>query len=235
MNLFLCDDQPEFTNKFTKQLEGYFLLKKVPFQLTVFSNGEDLLNTDITPDIIFLDIKMGGISGIETARILRKKLIRSKIIFLTAYKEYVFEAFDVDASHYLIKPVNTDKLEAVLDHVIGQLRALHEEYLTIQSGSSIQRFSYSEILYLEVRNRKVTIHTRNTDLEFYQQLETLEKTLPTQFFRCHRSFIVNMDSVMRLSKTDIFLSNGECIPISKRKYYDFSIAFMKQMQKEGLT
>ncbi|RKD33828.1 LytR/AlgR family response regulator transcription factor [Lacrimispora algidixylanolytica] len=235
MNLLLCDDQSEFIKEFTKQLEGYFLSRQVSFQLFVFSKGEDLLKADISPDIIFLDIKMGGLSGIETARILRNNQIRSKIIFLTAYKQYVFDAFDVDASHYLIKPVKEKKLEAVLDHVMEQLTSAKTQFLTIQSGSCIQRFSYSDILYLEVRNRKVTVHSQTGNVDFYGKLDTLEKCLPTHFFRCHRSFIVNMDFVMQISKTDLLITNGELIPVSKRKYQDFSIAFMKQMQKEGLS
>lgn len=235
MNLLLCDDEIEFTKEFAKQLEGYFLSRQVSFQLFVFSNGEDLLKSDISPDIIFLDIKMGGLSGIETARILRKNQNRSKIIFLTAYKQYVFDAFDVDASHYLIKPVKEEKLEAVLDHVMKQLTSAKTQFLTVQSGSCIQRFSYTDILYLEVRNRKVTIHSQVGTVDFYEKLDTLEKCLPVHFFRCHRSFIVNMDFVARICKTDLFLSNGELIPVSKRKYQDFSIAFMKQMQKEGLS
>lgn len=235
MNLLLCDDQSEFIKEFTKQLEGYFLSRQVSFQLFVFSKGEDLLKADISPDIIFLDIKMGGLSGIETARILRNNQIRSKIIFLTAYKQYVFDAFDVDASHYLIKPVKEKKLEAVLDHVMEQLTSAKTQFLTVQSGSCIQRFSYSDILYLEVRNRKVTVHSQTGNVDFYGKLDTLEKCLPVHFFRCHRSFIVNMDFVMQICKTDLLLTNGEFIPVSKRKYQDFSIAFMKQMQKEGLS
>lgn len=235
MNLFLCDDQTEFTEVFKKQLEEYFLSRKISFQLFVCSKGEDLIHSEITPDIIFLDIKMAGLSGIETARILRENRSRSKIIFLTAYKEYVFEAFDVDASHYLIKPVKKEKLEAVLDHVTGQLALPENQCLTFQSDGYTHRFYYPDILYLEVRDRKVTVHGKTGNADFYGKLEVLEKILPSQFFRCHRSFIVNMESVMRYGRTDLLLSNGESVPVSKRKYQEFSMAFMKQMQKEGLS
>lgn len=235
MNVFLCDDQPLFMEEFAKLLEGYFKAHEISFELSAFPNGKELLNAPTTPDIIFLDIKMEELSGLETARMIRKNNSRSKIIFLTAYKQYVFHAFDVDASHYLLKPVKMEKLEAVLNHVIGQLTPPDMQYLTFQSGSSILRLPYSDILYLEVRDRKVSVHGRTGTADFYGKLENLEKTLPPQFFRCHRSFIVNMDSVMRFDKTDLFLNNGEFIPVSKRKYQNFSMAFMKQMQKEGLS
>ncbi len=235
MNVFLCDDQPLYMEEFAKQLEGYFHSRKISFQLSAFTDGNQLLNSGISPDIIFLDIKMGELSGLETARRIRKDNTRSRIIFLTAYKQFVFQAFDVDASHYLIKPVKEEKLEAVLNHVIGQLVPPEKEYLTFQSGLSIRKLPPSDILYLEVRNRKVSVHSKTGVFDFYGKLEVLEKKLPARFFRCHRSFIVNMDTVMRFDKTDIFLMNGESVPVSKRKYQEFSMAFMKQMQKEGLS
>lgn len=234
MNVLICDDHPIYMKEFAKQLEGYFQSHKIPLRLFTFTNGNQLLSSGISPDILFLDIKMEELSGLETARRLRKENTRSKIIFLTAYKQFVFQAFDVDASHYLIKPVKEEKLEAVLTHVIGQLVPPEKEFLTIQSGSSIQRLPYSDILYLEISDRKISVHTKTGTVYFYGKLEALEKMLPVQFFRCHRSIIVNMDTIMSFDKTNIFLANREAIPVSKRKYQEFSKAFMKQIQKEGL-
>lgn len=235
MNLFLCDDQPEFMAEFETQLNEYFISRQLSFQLFFYTSGAQLLDAPISPDIIFLDIKMEGLSGLETAKNIRKYNSRSKIIFLTAYKQYVFQSFDVDASHYLIKPVNPKKLHAVLDHVIGQLEAPSTQFLVFQAKTSTIRLPYSEILFLEVQNRKIIVHTRTETTVFYGKLETLEKNLPPQFFRCHRSFIANMDFILRFNKTDLFFTNGETIPVSKRKYTDFSLAFMKFIQKEGLS
>lgn len=235
MNLFLCDDQPEFMAEFEKQLNEYFISRNLFFQLFSYSNGTQLLDSKIYPDIIFLDIKMEGLSGLETAKNIRKNNSRSKIIFLTSYKQYVFQSFDVDASHYLIKPVNPKKLHTVLDHVIGQLTASSTQFLTFQSGQVTIRLPYSEIMFLEVQNRKIIVHARTETANFYGKLEILEKNLPPQFFRCHRSFIANMDFILRFNKTDLFFTNGETIPVSKRKYPDFSLAFMKFIQKEGLS
>lgn len=234
MNVFICDDQPAFTEEFSRQLEGYFKKQELSLRLLSFLNGESLLDCETKPDIIFLDIKLNGMSGLETARQLRKSGCQAKIIFLTAYKQYVFQAFDVDASHYLIKPVKEDKLESVLNHVIGHL-SQKEQFLSLQSGSSVVRLPHEDILYLEVRDRKVSVHTRTNSVDFYGKLEALERQLPDRFFRCHRSFIVNMEYVMSFNRTDLFLNNGQSIPVSKRKYQAFSKAFMNFVRQEGLT
>lgn len=235
MNVFLCDDQPVFMEEFSAQLKEYFKKRQIPLKLSAFTSGRELLEAEAVPDILFLDIRMDGMSGLETARILRKRSAQMKLIFLTAYKQYVFLAFDVDASHYLIKPVKEEKLEAVLNHVIGQLSLAAPRFLTLQSGSSTLRLPCRDILYLEVRDRKVFVHTLEKTQAFYGKLDALEGKLPEVFYRCHRSFIVNMEAVVRLDKTDLFLRNGEAVPVSKRKYHDFSLAFMNFLQKEGLS
>lgn len=234
MNIFVCDDQPVFTEEFKIQLENYFTNRGIGLKLYTFAEGRQLLACKAKPDIIFLDVKLEGISGIETARSLRRSGSRAKIIFLTAYKQYVFQAFDVDASHYLIKPVEAKKLETVLNHVIGQL-APQKQCLTLQANASLLRLPYDEITYIEVRDRKVTVHTLDGLVDFYGRLEALEKQLPDCFFRCHRSFIVNMECVISFNRTDIFLKNHQSVPVSKRRYQDFSAAFMTFIRQEGLT
>lgn len=235
MNIFICDDQPEFTAEFERQLNEYFTSRNLLYRLFSYTKGTDVLNAEVYPHIIFLDIKMAGLSGMETARQIRKNNTHSKIIFLTAYKQYVFQSFDVDASHYLIKPIAPQKLHAVLDHVIMQLNPPAMQFLTVQSGQDIIRLPYFDILFMEVQNRKITVHTQTENIVFYGKLESLEKGLPTQFFRCHRSFIANMDFIMRFNKSDLFFTNGEIIPISKRKYEKFTMAFMEYIQGEGLS
>ncbi|MGC6176587.1 LytR/AlgR family response regulator transcription factor [Lacrimispora sp. 38-1] len=234
MNVFLCDDQAEFMHEFANDLEGYFRTRKISFRLFLFTDGANLLCSGIAPDIIFLDIKMGKESGLETARKIREINTRTKIVFLTAYKQYVFQSFDVEASHYLIKPVSEQKLYAVLDHVIRQLNPLKEPPIIVKSGQTTLCVTCFDLLYIEVNNKTVTLHNKNGIIEYSGKLEAIETDLPARFYRCHRSYIVNMDYVVRFDRMDLHLANGESIPISKRKYQDFSSAFLRHMKKEGL-
>nr|WP_288828942.1 LytTR family DNA-binding domain-containing protein [uncultured Clostridium sp.] len=234
MNVFLCDDQAEFMHGFANDLKGYFRNRKISFRLFLFTDGANLLCSGIAPDIIFLDIKMGKESGLITARKIREINTRTKIVFLTAYKQYVFQSFDVDASHYLIKPVSEQKLYAVLDHLLRQLNPLKEPPIIVKSGQTTLCVSCSDLLYVEVNNKTVTLHNKNDITEFSGKLEAIETNLPARFYRCHRSFIVNMDYVVRFDKMDLHLVNGESVPVSKRKYQDFTRAFLRHMKKEGL-
>jgi two-component system response regulator LytT len=235
MNIFLCDDQAEFMHEFANDLEGYFRTRKMPFQLFLFTAGTELLSSSVVPDLIFLDIKIGEESGLETARKIRETNSRTKLVFLTAYEQYVFQSFDVDASHYLIKPVSRQKLDTVLDHIIRQLNPLKEPPIIVKSGQRTICISCSDLLYIEVNNKTVTLHNKNDTTEFYGKLEAIEKNLPARFYRCHRSYIVNMDYVVRFDRMDLHLANGESIPVSKRKYQDFSRAFIRHIKKEGLS
>ncbi|GLB31218.1 DNA-binding response regulator [Lacrimispora amygdalina] len=234
MNVFLCDDQAEFMHGFANDLKGYFRNRKISFRLFLFTDGTNLLCSGIVPDIIFLDIKIGKESGLITARKIREINTRTKIVFLTAYKQYVFQSFDVDASHYLIKPVSEQKLYAVLDHLLRQLNPLKEPPIIVRSGQTTLCVSCSDLLYVEVNNKTVTLHNKNDITEFSGKLEAIETNLPARFYRCHRSFIVNMDYVVRFDKMDLHLANGESVPVSKRKYQDFTRAFLRHMKKEGL-
>ena len=234
MNVFLCDDQAEFMHGFANDLEGYFHTRNIPFQLFLFTDGAGLLCSSAVPDLVFLDIKMGKESGLETARKIRETNTRAKIVFLTAYKQYVFQSFDVDASHYLIKPVNKQKLYAVLDHVLRQFNQLKEPPIIVRSGQTTLCVSCSDLLYIEVNNKTITLHSVNDITEFSGKLEAVEKNLPAQFYRCHRSFIVNMDYIDRFDRMDLHLTNGVLIPVSKRKYQDFSRTFLRHIKKEGL-
>ena len=234
MNVFLCDDQSEFMHEFANDLEGYFRTRNIPFQLFLFTSGTELLSSKAVPDLIFLDIKLGEESGLDTARKIRESNTRAKLVFLTAYKQYVFQSFDVDASHYLIKPVSRKKLYPVLDHIIKQLNLLKEPPIILKSGQSTICIFCSDLMYLEVNNKTLTLHNQTYTTEFSGKLESVEKNLPARFFRCHRSYIVNMDYIVWFDRMDLHLSNGEIIPVSKRKYQDFSSTFLKYMKKEVL-
>lgn len=232
MNLTICDDQPEFIEEFKARLENYFSARGLACFIFTYTDGRHLLDADTVSDIIFLDIKMGDLSGLKTAQMIREKDLRVKIVFLTAYKQYVFQAFDVDASHYLVKPVSEEKLTNVLDHLVAQIQEAVRQFVSFKTGNSVLRLSQDDIIYLEVIDRKVFAHTRGGVEAFYGRLDSLEKQLPSIFYRCHRSYIVNMSAVTRLGKADLLLCNGETVPISKRKYADFARAFMQLIREE---
>lgn len=105
--------------------------------------------------------------------------------------------------------------------------------IAIRQGTAVRRIPFGQILYLEVINRKIHLHTKNEILPFYGKLEELEPALPETFFRCHRSYIVNLSHVQRYDKKDIWLCNEEQIPLSKRRYQAFGLRFMNYLKESG--
>ena len=143
------------------------------------------------PDIVLLDVAMDGMDGMETAKKLRE-LSDMLLIFVTGIKEQVFQAFDVGAFHYLLKPVEKEKLLSVMERAIAEVEKAknRQRYMLIKVSDGYRRLNLSEILYAESDGRKVILHTRQEKLEFYEKMEELEKRLGEGFYRCHRSYLV---------------------------------------------
>lgn len=232
INIAICDDNEIFLQELAKSIERALEGGKVIYTITKFTSGICLLNAAFY-DIVFLDIEMDGLNGIETAIRLRERGDQCKLIFLTAHKKYVFSAFDVDAAHYLVKPIQEEKLKAVLFKCINNMGSDVQDFISVRKGTSLSRVLLKDILYIEVLDRKLFVHSSFETYDFYDKLHRLEDNLPPDFFRCHRSYMVNLSFVIRYNKVAITLKNGEIIPISKRKYSEFCKSFLYFLKNKG--
>ena len=198
----------------------------------MLQSGNDLLSAGFF-DIAFLDIEMKGLSGIKTAEKLRQLGYNSRIIFLTSHQKYVFSAFDVSASHYLLKPLDTEKLERVLIKITSELTAEKEHCCTVKCGTEIHRIPFSQIKFVEVLGRKISLHTKEDVFTFNGRLDELAGSFPSCFFRCHKSYLVNLSMVNKYDKETASLKGGESVPIARRKFSEFGTAFLTFLRKEG--
>lgn len=177
---------------------------------------------------------MNKLTGIETAKKIREVNPNAIIIFITALKEYVFDAFDVRAFHYILKPVSDEKLREVLSSALLHLEGT-EKFIIAKTISECNKIFVKDILYIEAQLRKVIIHTTYDIIEYYNRLSDIEADLKEyNFFRCHKSYIVNLNYIKSYDNTSITLKNEEKIYISKYKFSDFSKAFMYYLKNEGL-
>ena len=195
--------------------------------LVLYASGEDVLAEQRQCDILFLDIQMPGTDGMTVAKKLRERNSRQILIFVTALKEYVYEAFDVKAFRYLVKPFSQKRLQEVLCAAVeecGHMPAVSEpkrKQLLVRSKGECIRVFLEDILYAEVYNRKVILHQREKTLEYYQRLSELESELGSGFVRVHRSYLVQLRCVERYNAKTIYLEDGSEIPIAKPKYAVF--------------
>lgn len=233
MKIAICDDEETLGKKLCA------LVKKYAGDCTVFcyTDGFSLL-CDNSYDIVFLDIGMKEMDGLETARRLRKENRETLIIFITALKEYVYESFDVAAFWYLLKPVEEEKFKAVLERAIEECqrrKGSREKQIFVQTKNKNYVLSVQDILYLENQKRKVLIHTKQEVIAFYSPMAKLEEKLGEGFYRCHRGYLVNLAYVASYTGESIQLANRETIYLAKNKYQDFVMQYMRYLRNGGVT
>lgn len=231
LQIALCDDDALFLEELAGRVAAV-LQTKMEYMLTKCTGAAQLLALG-PQDIVFLDIGMRGMDGMEAARRLRARGDDCRLVFLTSYPKYVFAAFDVQASHFLTKPPDPDKLREVLLFLAEQAAGSSSRFIAVRQGAGLRRVPLSDILYMEVFDRKVFLHTAEACYDFYGQLEHLEQEFPEDFFRCHRSYIVHLARITRYDKQEITMSNGARVPIAKRKYREFCAAFLHFLKKDG--
>ena len=231
----VCDDIPIECADIAKQIETILKQSNTDFMIKKFFGGLELIQSRESFDIIFLDIKMPNINGMELAKQIRKQGRQSLIIFITSASEYVFDAFDVEAFQYLLKPIQTDKLKNVLEKATKKMQIdANIDFLMISANRQIQKVFLKDILYIESIGRIAKIHCNNGTLETYEQIGILEDKLSDKFFfRCHKCFLVNLNFVDAFNKTEVRLENGEKIMLAKRRYEDFQKAILSYMKIKG--
>ena len=233
MRIAICDDEEKVRE---------ILLRKVGTALSedtidTFSSGENLLKASEVPDILLLDIKMPGISGMEVAKRLRERADKTVIIFITGEEQYVFDSFDVQAFHYLVKPFSDQKLEEVLnkakESITKEKNKLEKKYVMVNSGGSHIRICLSDVIYAEVFNSKVIVHTTDSAIEYYGRLTELEKLAGEDFFRTHRAYLVHLKFVKKYDATNVYLKKGQAL-VSKQNYPKLVQKVLDYNRREGL-
>ena len=231
LQIAVCDGD-EIMGEKLKQLIESRLQKEGDYRVLAFSTGRRLLESGIHFDIYFLDIDLKDINGIDMARRLRQGS-EAVIVFVTALKEYIFDAFDVQAFQYLLKPIDEQKFFQVLDKAVAECRSMKQsEPLVIRVKGVYQNVPKENILYAENDARKIILHLKGEQIAYYSKMSELEGLLGRQFFRCHRGYLVNLGAVKSYDTGSIQIKNGETILMAKQKYGDFVTAYMEYLRKK---
>ncbi len=230
----ICDDEPQMTREIADQLVSYMKETAGGYSVECFSSGYALLKSSEEFDVIFLDIQMERPDGMETARLLRQRDNHSLLVFVTVLKECVFDAFQVEAYDYLLKPLDSARFRQTMDRALGWLERDAAKNLVIQRGSGCQVVLLSDLMYCEVLGRKIYLHKNDGRVvDYYDRLEELEQRVDSRFFKCHRSYLVNLDYVSGCQGGQVLLQRGERLPVSRLRERELTQALLRHMKERG--
>ena len=176
-------------------------------------------------DLILLDIEMKRLNGMELARKLRSDGNMLPIIFITGYSDYMSDGYEVEALHYLLKPVDNSKLFAVLDRYIKRHTPENDIMLNCDDGS--MHISPEMIVYCEAVGKKTHVHLQDKTLVCNMGISSMKNILPEEFIFCHRSYIVNLRFMRSIGKANITIDSGDNLPLSRRLYKDVNEKFIQ--------
>lgn len=235
INIAICDDE--------KNIRAYLssLIRKqnIECEITEYASTDEYLSEQKEHELLFLDIEMkstvSGMDGMNMAKQIRgmEHIKQPIIVFVTGYEKYIYDAFDVGAFQYLLKPIDEKKFAGVFRRAAEQIISeaeLRKKTLVIQYANTSKVIPWDSIYYLESQSHKVVIHMKDGNLEYYAKMGDLEEELQGQFFRIHKGYLVNLAYVDEYNKTEMTLVNGDKLLISKYKYADFVKAYLRFMQ-----
>lgn len=229
----ICDDQAIFIEQLETLLKRFGEEFAAPLCIETFSAGQSLLLIEQTYDLIFLDIDMPEMSGMDVAKHLRANGCQSLIVFVTSHQEHVFDAFEVNAFRFLVKPATAKSLNATMSEAIRVIREKQTDILPIElSSAKFIQIPAAEIIYIESLGKYTYIQTPTERYETRQALKLLEDQLESKgFFRTHKSYLVNLRQVKAHTQLEVELLNGETVHLSRLKSSAFKKAFIAELMR----
>ena len=233
MRIAICDDDIRFAGKMERLLEECV---DSTSNCDVFLSAEELLKRAEKEryQLYLLDIEMKELSGMEAAKRIRIFDENALIVFVTSYIEKMPEAFDVNAFHYLVKPINEEKVREVITRAVQRLEE-HRRFFSLQMKHQNHMMEYDRLKYLESQGRKVCVHTTDGRVyEYYGTLkEALKKLDEKQFVQIHQAYVVNLDKVDRFGKEQLVMQGDENLSIS-RTYRKIFLSVYQEYVLRGL-
>lgn len=224
----VCDDETEQAERLKTAATAWAEKNRVGCEIECFPSAEAFLfacGNGGSFEILLLDVEMGGMNGIALAAKLRASGCRAEIIFITSHFEFAGEGYEVDALHYLIKPVAEEKLFAVLTRAAEKLAEEPASVLILCEGETVKLFE-PDILYAEAFLHELAIHTKTGIYRTRENISGFAQRVGEDFFRVHRSYLVNLHGIIRIGRSSVTLEGGAEIPLARGKYDEVNRAFI---------
>lgn len=225
MKIAIVDDEKHWQESISKELRGFNIGQNL--DIDIYESGEQYLERDIQYDISFIDIDMPGMDGFDTIREARKKHSEQIYIILTSHAEMSRKGYIVNAFRYIDKS-KMEELEEAIESARILLR--RDEKITIKVAEyETCEVTLRNIIYVETEKHYILIHLHKGQIKCINTMQEMEDMLPDKwFFRCHNSFIVNLDEIKRVNDSIIYLNGGHDIDVSKRRIRQFKRAYLNR-------
>lgn len=229
LKIAICEDEIEQQKILKQYLEQILNQISNKYEILFFNSGEALFkNYPQNIDIFLLDIQMDELNGMEVAKRIRqidKKEV--EIIFTTSLIEYIQEGYEVRAYRYLLKPIKLENLKKHINSCVEEVNRNKSSYIVVNEKNDAYKLKISDITYIEIQKREMTIHTINKDYIINSSMSKMENELSKyNFYRCHKSFMVNIDFIKNIKQYVAILDNKEEVPISRYKFKDTKARFL---------
>lgn len=237
INIAICDDKVEFSSKLEMLLIDIVKEEKIQADIDVYQSGNELLHKlqkdKCYYDMIFLDIEMKGMDGLETAKEIRKQDKITMLIYVTSHKSYAIEAYEVQPFRFLLKPIDGNVIYPCFLQAYEKIMS-GEFYFQYKFQKNYYKILVSDILYFESEKRIIWIHLKNgTTRKFYDKLNNIEKQMKKEkvdFYRLHKSFLVNSRYITRKAYDHVELMDGTVIDISENRRKEISKLYVQEIE-----
>lgn len=230
IKIAICDDEEYYRGKIQKLLVSYLTGKHLEHDIRMFLSGEDFLAEQanlVKYDIVFMDINMNEVDGIETAKRIRSFHSDTYIVFVTAFISYVLEGYKVNAVRYIMKDTLETSVEECMDAVLRKMKLQKVSFEFIEG----ERTLYTDnLLYVESSKHKAVFYYLESGLvqyQIYDKLDNIEAKLsPYGFLRIHKSYLVNMRHIQKISNYQVILDTGECLSVPRLRFQNVKEAYV---------
>ena len=222
LRIAICDDEQFYREKIKYLLEEYLQAKGMLYTLHLFLSGEDFLEqceNNVRFDIVFLDISMEEVDGIQAAQRIRSFHSDTYIVFVTAFIDYALEGYKVNAVRYLMKDTLEIALEECMNAILQKMQVARVTFSFLEGE---KRLYTDNILYVESRGHKSIFHYMESEMvsyQIYDKLDSVERNLEGYgFLRIHKSYLVNMKHIRKISNYIVSLDTGEELPVPRLRF-----------------
>ena len=230
LRLAICDDEPYYLEKIKALLEKYLDARRIPYEISLFPSGKAFLEEGenrVKYDVVFLDINMEEVDGIQTAMEIRAFHSDTYIVLVTAFISYALEGYKVNAVRYILKDALETGVAECMEAILEKMRLARVRFSFLEGEKNLYT---DNLLYVESRRHKTLfsyMEAGPVTYQLYDKLDAVEERLQGYgFLRIHKSYLVNMRHIRRISNYRAFLDTGEELPIPRLRYQSVREAFV---------